>query len=72
MIADLPDARRGAKPWLPADDRDVSNGLVTEDAWGLPQCHLHGAMNRVHPAERYYRCQEQGCGVGAQVRGERL
>ena len=67
MLADLSDERRGKKPWLPADDRDVTNGLVTEGADGRPRCKRHGAMNRVHPVLRLYRCSEQYCGVGAQV-----
>jgi len=67
MIADLSDARRPAKPWLPADDRDVTGGLVVEDDWGKPACVRHGAMNRVDRHERYYRCSEQYCGVGAMV-----
>lgn len=67
MITDLSDARRANKPWLPTDDRDVTNGLVIEDASGKPSCIWHGAMNRVNPIEKIYRCQEYQCGVGAQV-----
>jgi hypothetical protein len=54
VIHDLSDARRSAKTWLPADDRDVTAGR-------------HGAMNRVDPVHRYYRCSEMYCGVGARV-----
>jgi hypothetical protein len=69
MIIDLQDDRRGAKTWLPypGDDRDVTNGLVTEDKGGKPACRWHGAMNRVDPDRRIYRCQEMRCGVGAEV-----
>ncbi|MCA1824471.1 MAG: hypothetical protein LC640_09470 [Frankia sp.] len=67
-IADLSDARRASKA-LPADDRDVTNGLVVQDSDGRPRCLRHGAMNRVHPTERFYRCSELHCGVGAQVVG---
>lgn len=64
VLVDLPDERRSAKS-LPADDRDVTNGLVITDSWGLPACVAHGAMNRIDPIERIYRCQM--CGVGARV-----
>lgn len=67
MIADLSDDRRAKKPWLPADDRDVTNGLVFADEHGKPECKVHGAMNRVDPVRRLYRCQEMYCGVGAEV-----
>jgi len=67
VVADLPDARRRNKPWLPADDRDVTNGLVVADAFGKPACARHGAMNRVDPEQLIYRCQEMYCGVGARV-----
>jgi hypothetical protein len=67
MIIDLADARRPAKPWLPGDDRDVTGGLVYEDAHGKPACLRHGAMNRVDPFRLVYRCQEMRCGVGAEV-----
>jgi hypothetical protein len=70
MIIDLQDSRRDKKPWLPDDDRDVTNGLVFEGPDGKPECKLHGAMNRVDPARRIYRCQEMRCGVGAEVQGE--
>lgn len=70
MILDLPDARRSAKPWLPADARDVSNRLVVPDpapfsprSVGKPRCVTHGAMHRIDPEEYIYRCSE--CGVGA-------
>jgi hypothetical protein len=66
MLADLPDARRAAKPWLPADDRDVTNGLVRPGPDGKPECARHGAMNRVDPYRRFYRCQEMRCGAGAE------
>jgi hypothetical protein len=65
MIRDLSDERRDKKPWLPPDDRDVTNGLVIADTTGKPACVRHGAMNRVHPTEPIYRCSEQYCGVGA-------
>jgi hypothetical protein len=67
-IADLSDDRRDKKPWLPADDRDVTNGLVVADRFGKPACVWHGAMNRVDPIRRLYRCSEQRCGVGAEVK----
>ena len=67
MIIDLPDDRRSAKSWLPDDDRDVTNGLVYEDMHGKPACKRHGAMNRVDPYCRIYRCQEFRCGVGAEA-----
>jgi hypothetical protein len=69
MIIDVTDARRNAKTWLPfgGDDRDVTNKLVTEDKHGYPRCWRHGAMNRVDAHRRIYRCQEQYCGVGAEV-----
>ena len=66
-LDDLPDDRRAGKAGLPADDRDVTNGLVVKDPdpqWdGRPWCVRHGAMNRVDPVEQLYRCQM--CGVGA-------
>lgn len=67
MLVDLSDDRRGKKPWLPGDDRDVTNGLVILDDWGKPACVRHGAMNRVDPIRRIYRCQEMYCGVGAKI-----
>jgi len=69
MIIDVQDDRRYAKTWLhyPGDDRDVTNGLVTEDKHGKPACTRHGAMNRVDPVRRIYRCQEMRCGVGAEI-----
>lgn len=67
VLIDLQDERRHNKPWLPADDRDVTSGLVTEDTHGKPACIRHGAMNRVDPHRRIYRCQEMYCGVGAEV-----
>lgn len=66
-VVDLSDDRRTKKDWLPADDRDVTNGLVVTDKWGKPACVRHGAMNRVHPYELIYRCSEMKCGVGAQL-----
>jgi hypothetical protein len=67
-LIDLSDARRDKKPWLPEDDRDVTNGLVTFDAdWQQPRCVLHGAMNRVDPQRKIYRCQEMRCGVGGEI-----
>lgn len=72
LLRDLADDRRMAKPWLPAEATDASNGLVVPDSieWdGRPMCVLHGAMAQVAPAEddeaRIHRCQEQRCGVGA-------
>lgn len=68
MIVDLSDERRANKPWLPADDRDVTvNLLVIPGPDGKPRCIWHGAMNRVDPIRRLYRCSEQRCGVGAEV-----
>mgnify|MGYP001565876797 CR=1 FL=1 len=67
MIVDLSDERRKNKPWLPDDDRDVANGYVTEDNLGKPLCRFHGAMNRVDPIRRIYRCSEFRCGVGAEM-----
>lgn len=66
-LIDLSDARRSNKPWLPADDRDVTAHRVLRDAAGRPRCFCHGAMNRVHQFERIYRCSEFRCGVGARV-----
>lgn len=70
QLLDLSDDRRDKKPWLPEDDRDVSNGLVYLDAWRKPACYLHGAMHRVSAdrgAVRIYRCSEMRCGLGAQL-----
>jgi hypothetical protein len=67
MIFDLSDERRDKKTWLPADDRDVTNGLVTEDKHGKPACARHGAMNRVDQFRLIYRCSEFRCGVGAEL-----
>jgi hypothetical protein len=69
MIIDLQDDRRAQKTWLPypGDDRDVTNGLVHEDKYGKPACWRHGAMNRVDPFRRIYRCSEYRCGAGAEV-----
>lgn len=68
-VTDLPDERRAAKPWLPEEcgDRDVTAGRVYADDSGKPECRWHGAMNRVDPHARIYRCQEMRCGVGAQI-----
>lgn len=68
-LVDLPDARRDKKPFLPEDDRDVTNGYVILEE-GHPVCVLHGDMNRVHPYEPYWRCSEQYCGVGAELHKE--
>jgi hypothetical protein len=66
-LEDLGDDRRAGKAGLPADDRDVTNGLVVPDddsRWdGKPWCVQHGAMNRIDPLQPLYRCQM--CGVGA-------
>lgn len=66
-LIDLSDERRANKPWLPLDDRDVTNGLVFAGDDGKPRCRDHGAMNRVDPHRRLYRCSETRCGVGAEV-----
>jgi hypothetical protein len=66
-LLDLADERRNAKPWLPEDDRDVTNGHVVLDEHGKPSCRLHGAMNRVDRHERIYRCTNERCGVGARI-----
>jgi hypothetical protein len=69
-VIDLPDDRRGNKPWLPADDRDVTNGLVAlvgSDVGWYPHCRRHGAMNRVDPHRSIWRCSEFRCGVGAEL-----
>jgi hypothetical protein len=66
-VIDLSDNRRGNKPWLPTDDRDVTNGLVVTDQSGKPACVRHGAMNRVDQYRAVYRCSEFRCGVGAEV-----
>jgi hypothetical protein len=65
QLIDLSDDRRDKKPWLPADDRDVTNGLVIADAGGKPSCARHGAMNRVDAHAQTWRCSEFRCGVGA-------
>ncbi len=66
-LEDLGDDRRAGKAGLPADDRDVTNGLVVPDddsRWdGRPWCVQHGAMSRIDRVEPLYRCQM--CGVGA-------
>lgn len=67
MIIDLQDGRRANKPWLPGDDRDVTNGLVLADEHGKPACARHGSMNRVDPFRSVWRCSEMRCGVGAEV-----
>jgi hypothetical protein len=71
LLLDLSDERRAGKPGLPADDRDVTNGLVVRGPveWdGRPNCVRHGAMNAIAPPaedeHRIYRCYS--CGVGAQ------
>jgi hypothetical protein len=69
VLVDLPDARRAAKPWLPADDRDVTGGLVRADEHGRPSCVRHGAMNRVDKHRSIWRCSEMYCGVGAEIVG---
>jgi hypothetical protein len=66
-IEDLSDERRPAKKWLPASDRDVSEGRVIMDRHGKPECVEHGAMNRIDPNERLYRCMHIWCGVGARL-----
>jgi len=67
VIVDLSDDRRANKPWLPEDDRDVTNDLVVKGSDGKPSCVLHGAMSRVDRFAGYYRCSEQRCGVGAEL-----
>ena len=67
ILTDLSDARRAAKPWLPADDRDVTAGRVTIGPMGKPACWRHGAMNRVDPIRSLWRCSEMYCGVGAEM-----
>jgi hypothetical protein len=66
-LLDLADERRSAKPWLPEDDRDVTNGHVVLGEDGKPSCRLHGAMNRVDQYELIYRCMNGHCGVGARL-----
>lgn len=66
-LIDLSDERRKNKPWLPEDDRDVTNGLVYQDSWGKPACKLHGAMNRVSSDGYVYRCSDPRCGLGGQL-----
>lgn len=72
-LEDLDDDRRANKPWLPRDTRDVTNRLViadwSRDGHGKPSCVKHGAMHRIDPVERIYRCSE--CGVGARYLGDR-
>lgn len=36
--------------------RDVSEGTVTADEHGKPQCAFHGAMNAVSPGRELWRC----------------
>lgn len=67
MIIDLSDDRRANKPWLPSDDRDVTNRLVLIGSDGKPRCIRHGAMSRVDQVRKLYRCSEFRCGVGAEV-----
>jgi hypothetical protein len=67
VLADLSDERRDKKPWLPADDRDVTGGRVRAGIDGKPECWRHGAMNRVDRIRRIYRCSEMYCGVGAEL-----
>ena len=70
-LVDISDARRAAKPWLPASDADVTDGrvlLVDYPGVGLrPACDTHGAMARVSAVGRLYRCQEERCGVGGEM-----
>lgn len=66
-LIDVSDERRGNKPWLPPDDKDVTAGRVTLDAHGKPACARHGAMNRVDKYRAIYRCSEYRCGVGAEL-----
>lgn len=70
VLRDISDARRAAKPWLPADDRDVTSGRVQWETYAyadghFPACATHGAMHRIDPVEHIYRCAE--CGVGCRV-----
>ena len=75
-LIDLPDERRAAKSWLPASDKDVTEGrVIWRDfpAGRYPACVEHGALLRVSPPpHRIYRCMApigefRTCGVGAQV-----
>jgi hypothetical protein len=70
-LVDLSDARRDAKPWLPSSDQDVTEGRVFLVDWpGVgerPACDTHGAMARVDPFARIYRCMEMRCGVGGEL-----
>lgn len=66
-LIDLSDERRPNKPWLPADDRDVTAGRVVTGPLGKPACHRHGAMNRVDMHRSLWRCSEMYCGVGAEL-----
>jgi len=70
ILLDLEDERRSKKPWLPQDDRDVTNLWVYLDAYpgceGLyPACVIHGAMLCVSEERHIWRCGEHQCGLGA-------
>ena len=45
ILKDLPDDRRSKKTWLPADDRDVTGGLVVQGKNGLPECPVSRIMS---------------------------
>jgi hypothetical protein len=70
LLLDLSDDRRAAKTWLPASDKDVTEGRVVKGSIvddGRPLCATHGAMNciaLVDDGSRLFRCSE--CAVGAQ------
>ena len=67
VLLDLEDERRDKKPWLPASDKDVSEGRVFL-LFGLPGCRTHGAMLCVSQEGHIWRCGELHCGVGAVYR----
>lgn len=67
QLLDLSDERRAAKTWLPASDRDVTEGRVILREWEgrqYPACVKHGAMHRLTSQAALWRCGE--CGVGCE------
>lgn len=48
-----PSTQNGRGDW---SLRDVSEGTVTADEHGKPQCAFHGAMNAVSPGRELWRC----------------